>query len=409
MTRLARVIRTLRSARWTWRRPASDGVLVFDRYASDPITALLRPGTYDVFDNHFEEINVPILLRTILRGGRSWYDYCRNFVAVSRPRLLVSAIDSNAHLYTFRHVSPSTRVVVVQNGIRGTGAPVPAGDLWTTLRRDFSDIRPAADLVLTFGPDHSAMYRSHIECATAEIGSAKNNSIALPAVAREPGRIVFISQYSGLDHVDIFPDGRASATLTYLGERAVSASVFHSVDGQVARALAALCSESGMRLTVIGRRPASFRHEREFFAQWCAGKPFEFVPKGSETASYEIASSAEVVACVDSTLGYEMLSRGRRVAFVAARGAHLRSVGCTDDDVAQFRFGFPSPLAAEGAFWTSSDGDADVRRVVDFARASSDDAWSAVAATIVPRVMTFDPGNVRIRAALAERGAVLAQ
>jgi len=139
VTRLARVIRIIRTTRWSWRSPRRGAVLVFDCYASDPITQLLAPGSYDVFDNHFEVINVPIALRTLVTGGRSWYDYCRRFVAAARPRLLVSAIDSNAHLYTFKHVSPSTQIVVVQNGIRGTGAPVPSGDLWTTLRRDFPD------------------------------------------------------------------------------------------------------------------------------------------------------------------------------------------------------------------------------------------------------------------------------
>lgn len=410
MTRLARVLRILRTTRWSWRRPQRGGVLVFDSYASDAITRVLAPGTYDVFDNHFEVINVPIALRTIIGGGRSWYDYCRNFVTAVRPRLLVSAIDSNAHLYTFKHVSPSTQVVVVQNGIRGTGAPVPSGDLWTTLRRDFPDVHPTADLVLTFGPDHSAMYRRHIACDTIEIGSAKNNSIALPATdtLRRDGHVVFISQYSGLDHADIFPGGGTSSTLTYLGERAVSASAFHAVDGRVAGRLAGLCSERGLRFTIIGRRPASFAHERKFFEKWCDGFAFEFVPKGSEASSYEIAAAADLAVCIDSTLGYELLARGRRVAFVAARGTNLRNNGCTDAETAQFSFGFPSSLGDEGEFWTSTDSDDDVLRVVDFARACDDDAWMRATSPVVPRVMAFDPGNARLRAALAERGAVLA-
>jgi surface carbohydrate biosynthesis protein len=385
-------------------------VLVFDSYASDAVTQLLAPGTYDVFDNHFEVVNVPVLIRTLINGGRSWYDYCRSFIVTAQPRLLVSAIDSNAHLYTFKNVSPSTHVVVIQNGIRGTGAPVPLGDLWTTLRREFPDVRPTADLLVTFGADHSAMYRRHITCDTAEIGSAKNNSITLPAADddRRHGHVVFISQYSGLDHADIFPEGRTSSTLTYLGERPVSASAFHSVDGRVARSLARTCSERGLRLTIIGRRPASFTHERKFFEKWCDGFPFDFVPKGSETASYEIAAGAELAVCIDSTLGYELLARGRRVAFVAARGTNLRNEGCTDDDTAQFRFGFPSPLGGEGEFWTSKDSDDDVIRVVDFARTCDDGAWKRAISPVVPRVMVFDPGNTRLRTALAAHGAVLA-
>jgi surface carbohydrate biosynthesis protein len=163
-----------------------------------------------------------------------------------------------------------------------------------------------------------------------------------------------------------------------------------------------------VRLTIIGRRPASFTHERKFFEKWCDGFAFEFVPKGSETASYEIAAGADVAVCIDSTLGYELLARGRRVAFVAARGTNLRSAGCIDDETAQFRFGFPSPLGDEGGFWTSTDSDDEVLRVVDFARTCGDDAWKQTTASVVPRVMAFDPGNARLRAALAERGAVLA-
>lgn len=411
MKRLTRILRRMRATRLTWRRPPRGGVLVFDRYASDPITELLAPGSFEVFDNQFEVINVPVLLRTLLHGGRRWYDYCRQFVALAQPRLLVSAIDSNAHVYTFEAVSPSTKVVVIQNGIRGNVAPTPAGDVWSTLQRQFPDVTPSVDLMLTLGEAHSSLYARHVRGSTAAIGSIRNNAF-IPAISvgdRGRRRVAFISQYSGLDHCDIFPDGRSPALLTFVDSDGVTAETFHAVDGRVAGSVARWCAAHGHDFTIIGRRTSAFPHERKFFDAWCGGTNHTFVPKGGETLSYEIAHDADLVVCIDSTLGYEMFARGKRVAFVSARGKHIGPTVGADADLRVFRFGYPDVVDPTGPMWTSLDDDDEIRRVVEWALDCDDETWRRATAAIAPRVMTFDPGNARLRAALVERGAVLAQ
>lgn len=374
------------------RRPTRCDLVVFDRYATQGLLPLLPQFRHVVFENRRSQLHLWALLRMVKCFRFSWIDYCVAYLQLTAATVVVTGVDSNPLFYSLKHRLPKLSFIAVQNGIRGTGSPAKGGDLWTALQSQ-SEHRPAVDLVATFGAHHSNQFRDHVDCHTIEIGSARSNMIPISPKAdvRATPCIALISNFSGLPHIGVFDDGTAGETAMYLGERRVSAREYFSADAQVASTLSRICSREGWDFKVIGRRDESFKSELRFFEEACCGYQFAFVPKSSEESSYQELDQADVVVSIDSTLGYEMISRGQRVLFIQARAELLGG-----SEARQFRFGFPGTYPNEGAFWmTSLDADHIAAKIHSLI-AQSCEQWQSASRFVESELMVRDPDNKKL-------------
>ncbi|MGA1572174.1 MAG: LA_1612 family putative O-antigen biosynthesis protein [Ilumatobacteraceae bacterium] len=378
------------------KRPARCELVVFDRYATQGILPLLPEFRHVIFENRRTQLHLWALVKMFARLRCSWIDYCIAYLQLTGASVVVTGVDSNPLFYRLKHRLPGVSFVAVQNGIRGTGSPVKAGDLWTALASHGAH-RPSVDVVATFGTAHSNQFREHIDCQTIEVGSTRSNAIPIsekPATTI-PIRIALISNFSGLPHVGVFDDGTVDEMAMYLGERPVTAREYFSADAHVASTLSRICEREGWDFTVVGRRDASFGSERRFFEEACRGSRFSFVPKTSEESSYVTLDMADLVVSIDSTLGYEMIARGQRVLFVQARAELLGG-----SESRQFAFGFPGTYPNEGEFWTRSLDAGHITAKMHELLALSDTEWVAASRFVASELMAYDSNNERLSALL---------
>lgn len=381
-----------------WRRPPRSEIVVFDRYATQGLLPILDADTYSVFENRRSVLHIVALLHMLLRGRASWRDYCISYLRLAKARIVVTGIDSNATFYTLKHSLPDVRFIAIQNGIRGNGSPVKNGDLWTMIAESPHQ-PPTVDIIATFGRLHSRQYERHVRCRTVEIGSSRSNLIPVqtPAQRHAQKRIGFISNFSGQPHEGIFPDGSASPIAMYLGTREVSAKEYFAADATVASVVADICNANGWDLHILGRRTAEFPHERAFFAQACGRFAHEFFEKTSEESSYQRLDACDLVVSIDSTLGYEMIARGTRTVFVAARAMLLGG-----EESRQFTFGFPGAFESSGAFWTKSVDRGEIDGMMARVISMSNDEWQRISGFVREELMTFDADNRKLRAAVLD-------
>jgi surface carbohydrate biosynthesis protein len=257
---------------------------------------------------------------------------------------------------------------------------------------------PKVDVIATFGVAHSRLYAQRIHCSTLEVGSTRNNMIPVQArpTPNSRRRIGFISNFSGLPHQGVFPGGSASAIAMYLGNREISARDYFAADAAVAGLIARVCAKSEWDLQIIGRRTADFPHERAFFLDACGAYPFTFIEKRSEEASYQLLDQCDLTIAIDSTLGYEMIARGARVLFVAARALNLGGA-----ESRQFAFGFPDVHPDEGPFWTRSLDVAHLQHLMNSLIDMPPDEWRQTSEFVRGDLMVFDPDNSSLRKLIA--------
>jgi surface carbohydrate biosynthesis protein len=379
-----------------WRLPQKCDVVVFDRFATQGILPVLCQTRHTVFENRQSHLNLWALLRMIVCFHFSWLDYCVAYLQCTRANVVITGVDSNPVFYRLKHRLPGVVFIAVQNGIRGSGSPRQSGDLWSALRSPNSP-HPSVDIVATFGTAHSRQFREHIDCQTIEIGSSRSNAIPLsrksgPQLRRQ---IALISNFSGLPHIGLFPDGNVAETAMFLGTRQVSAREYFAADAQVAAILARICQRQGWDFNIVGRRNESFPSERRFFEFACEGLPFTFIAKSFEESSYLTLDHADLVVSIDSTLGYEMISRGQRVLFIQARAELLGG-----PESKQFSFGFPGSYPKEGPFWTSKLDLSEISSRLNSMLGLTFDQWREASCFATSELMVSDPNNGKLSALL---------
>lgn len=381
-----------------FRLPARAHVLVFDRFGTQGLMPLLSPGNYTVFENRQSELNLWVVLLTIIGFRFSWRDYCVTYIRLARAKIVITCIDSNATFYSLKAALPNVYFVAVQNSIRGNASPVKNGDLWSMLKR--SEYQPpTVDLVATFGQAHSDLYKQHIRCDTVEIGSTRNNMVSAPLKKspNTPCRVGLISGYVEFPRRAESPSDFVSNIAWYYEDREVTVSDYVTADKQVAALIASASQAEGWDFRIVGKRPPDLPFEREFYANACGSAPHLFMPKQAEDFSYNTLDQCDIVVTVDSTLGYEMIARGSRVLFVTARAHLLGGPGSE-----QYRFGFPRDFGNEGPFWTSTLDAQHLARVMKSLLAMSDREWHDASEFVRQDLMVFDPDNTKLRAIIAK-------
>jgi surface carbohydrate biosynthesis protein len=117
----------------------------------------------------------------------------------------------------------------------------------------------------------------------------------------------------------------------------------------------------------------------------------QFIPRTSETSTYEFCNSASLIVTTDSTIGYEFLARGNKVSFLSGRinavsNELSREIRDTD-------FGFPLELGASGPFWTNIATESEFERVIGSVQSMSDAQWATAISPYNDVLMAYQPGN----------------
>jgi surface carbohydrate biosynthesis protein len=299
--------------------------------------------------------------------------------------------DNNVTFYATKAVLRGCKSIAIQNGYR-INLPISRDAAFGIDLPHPNQLRHDADVILTQGGHGTYFYQSilpHSRCEFVEAGHLMNNAIAAEGVDvfERPKRLVFISKYPNLNraHTSINWYSHEWMSLT---DTTVTAAEYFRVDAIVVRACALIASEHELQFVVLGKRPKRQSSEYEFFAEHLAGLEWTYSPSDSQSSSYESLRPGDVIVNTDSTLGYELLARGLRTAFISAR---LRTAGYPE--VREYEFGYPVISQARGPFWTNDSSDSEIRRVLEFTMWAGAAEWSEQTRFVRQSIFNFDPRN----------------
>jgi surface carbohydrate biosynthesis protein len=353
----------LNGLRIKWRSPRKCEVLIFDRVGADTLLEELHEFEVDVIDIRGESLNVHVFTRALVKLFAQKHRltlgalYIDEYIRASDPRLVITFIDNNPSFYSLSHRHPKIKTAFVQNGVRDA-----LFDL-------FSYLEPRSeyfvDRMYTFSDAMSAEYRKRIKGKSVAIGSMKNNSSQLKSsgeVGTGTGRVIWISQWiEGFE-----PD-----------------PMFSRHDADCVRSVFQWCKKHNLELAVLGRDRVRRLDELAFYRHAIGSDDFSFLPGGKADVYAEVDAS-DLIVTVDSTLGYEALARGRRVAFLGYR----KSVYTNDS----LNFGWPSLREPVGTVWTSSASEADWVALLSRVWSYSPSDWEKLTHGF-HELMVWDSGN----------------
>lgn len=361
--------------RGSWRSPRHVDVLLLFPEGNDALVPLIGDASHAILDPRERSINVRVALRCFARGRFGASDYIVEYTRRVRPAVLVTFLDNFWQFYALGPRLVGVRRVAVQNGVRG-----PSDDVF-----GFAMDAPRAvtagwhvDEMCVFGPAVGREYAKYIGGGIRVIGSIRNNAHPL---AKPSGPLIgYVSTWRSAVSLE-------QRVAIHGGTREVTVGEVYSQRDRLVTFLDRHARSRGSRVLIIGKDPT--HADRAHYAEVLGHSDFEFSARVDGDASYRAIDRPQIVVFSSSTLGYEALARGRRVAAFFTDIELTRSRG--------ERFGWPLDLPDDGPFWTHRYDEARFATILDDLIRMTEEEWRLASAEIVSELIGFDPNNEVIR------------
>jgi len=358
---------------------------------------LLADGTYKSFDPTAHVLNIYVLLNAIRNHRFSLVGYCASFIRLSKPRVVLTMMDNDTNFYQLKALCPDQNFIGIQNGLRGNISPTSNTGFFNLLGHLKLHKKLSVDHLFVFGPAIANSYQQVIYGEITPHGSLINN-FQKPFNRRSRSTQLQIALLSSLPSTDPSRD----EIYSFFGNSPMTYREYFEAEGSIANYLDNYCQKNDHHLTILGKRPASAPSEEQFFRDRIGSSGWTFVPRQSTTSNYVEVDKADVIVAIDSTLGYECLARGLRVAFLSVRLDRMRRPEL--EHIKDFDFGFPLELGDEGSFWTNKSDESNFDRVLSFCCNSSWHDWDIASQTVRDQIMIYDPGNTKLLSVLTSSG-----
>ena len=263
------------------------------------------------------------------------------------------------------------KTVLIQNGVR---------DNWLDLIANNTNYH--VDYMCVFGYYVGKYYNKYISGNIIPIGSIRNNEIEKVKKAKDKHNILFISQWHNK------PKTKEPLFIDYKG-LPIYWEDFFEAEASLLNFLGDWCFVNNKKLVICGRENVEDSSEYEFYIDKLSNSKciWEFIPSKDHQSSYKLLDSSQIVVSIDSTLGYESISRGNKTAIFSIRGSYIDN---------NFRkFGWPNVFPENGPFWTNSKTRLGfhLARIMNLLDKSNPEEWNKIYQPYAEKLMQHDPKN----------------
>ena len=352
----------------------ASGIRILNRYVPD--------NELSVID--IEHLNFFAALRMLAAGKKSLFDYTVAYIKTFKPQFVFTFIDNNIDFYKFAAIFPKVKFIAIQNGLRSNYSNQMNNGFFDLLESESANNKLSAYAICVLGLNEGDKYSKYVQSKQIITGSLKNNLIDNQIEPKEHFDIVYVSQHAPFE----IPN---SEMKFFFGSKSITSSEFYAVEEYIVRFLVTRCNRTGQSFAVLGKRSDSSPFEREFFDSAAAPHNVRFIPRTSDASTYEFCNSASLIVTTDSTIGFEFLARGKKVAFLSARIDAIDHV--LSQEVHDTDFGFPLELGTTGPFWTNAANESEFERVIGSVQSMSDAQWATAISPYNDVLMAYQPGN----------------
>jgi surface carbohydrate biosynthesis protein len=331
-----------------------------------------------------EHMNAFALMRMLVAGKKSLFDYTIAYIKIFKPRFVFTFLDNNVDFYKLAAIFPNTKFIAIQNGQRANYANQSGFGFFDLLKSESAKNKLSAHAICVLGTTAADQYTQYIQAKPVVTGSLKNNLIGNKIKPTERFDIVYVSQHAPFK----IPNSEVNF---FFGNKSITAEEFYAIEQKIVRFLAEHSKRTNQSFAVLGKRTDSSPYEREFFSSAASPNTVRFIPRTSETSTYEFCNSASLIVTADSTIGYEFLARGNKVVFLSGRTNAISDE--LSREIHDTNFGFPLELGSSGPFWTNTASESDFEQLIRSVQSMSDAQWATAISPYNDLLMAYQPGN----------------
>ena len=317
-------------------KPKQKDFLIVNGDHADIILKYLKNTDTNVVYNRFTRgieknsvINFFVLYLIFLKFKFSTREYVKEFIKLSKPKILITLIDNDAFFYELGNSSSYTSILI-QNSYRSTQL-----DVFGQLENLKKNKNLYCDYILTFNEHVGKLYKSFLKGKIVQIGSFRSNSVKRLSTVKKYD-ILFISSYKGHSNTEHYiKEHNVTWGDTRVGEEIIINHLKKFIK-----------KNSHLKLFILGCKVSSKEKEKKYWSKRLKGIEYTFIPQSLKRETYKIIDQTKVLISIDSSLGYESIARGNKICVFSVRPNKYP----TDSS----KFGWPQKLKEKGFFWTNS-------------------------------------------------------
>lgn len=312
--------------------PPRKKILLFDANLENSLSRYLKKSDYEILHSRKKNYNFLIFLQSLVKNFFSFssVDYFNIYIKYVNPKIIITLSDNYVEFYRLNKPKNSKKFFI-QNA-------------WRTKQLDiFSDIKKLqknkkfnnVDYMFVFNQAVGKLYNTFIQGKIIPIGSFRSNTLKIKKYNKKG--VLFISHWRHHNvNFKVAHDYRFGDLLQNQIE--LLKFVYNT------------CVKKNKKLFIYGKQPKHLnKNEINFYNDILKNKKnWQFIPNEgyNNNKTYKHIDRSELVVSTSSTLGYETLARGTKVAIFNIDNFTKSSLSNS--------FGWPVSLNAKGPFWENS-------------------------------------------------------
>ena len=244
-----------------------------------------------------------------------------------KPNFFVTTFDNDIFFYSLKKLT-NIQTCIIQNGYRSYNI-----DAFNKLEK-INCNGFLVDYKFLFGPSIASYYDKFVSGKNIYLGSFKNNLVEKSSNIISKKSIGYISQFRNFKTQGSLPD---LDVLEFLNK---------------------YCKKNNLQLNiymlgskkVFGRASLILKDEIEFYDKNISCKKKYFF-RNHSLENIDLLDKEEIMITIDSTLGYEMLARKKKIIFFSIRDSNNKYIYYCDRG--SHKFGWPSHYPDKGICWSN--------------------------------------------------------
>jgi surface carbohydrate biosynthesis protein len=363
-------------------RPKKNEILIIDKLTGKRLLLILNKKKVSFLITRLSEINVQIFLIAIINKLSNFSlklseHYIISYINSVDPKIIITSNDVIYFFWKLKNYFPDKKVIIFQNNYRN------GWDFGNIFLKSKTKKTGLCDLFVTYCNSIVPLYSKRIKSKYLSIGSIENNFFR-KKFNNKRKTIVYISQFKN------WPDDWSAK-----GEnrrKILLKDSYIKSDKIVLNFLHKFCEKNNKELKIFLRNEEGDLVSKEIkYYEEILNYKIKFINKKNRFQGYKKISNYDFFVTIDSTLGYECLARGKKVAFFNNRYSVSKFKNGN-----QHYYGWPKNFGKSGLFWTDSIKTEKMQKVLNFLLKSTSPEWSKAKKKYVDGVIDYDYKNKRL-------------
>ncbi len=356
------VIIVLLKTKYIFKKPKTKKIIIFDnKGANTPYYKLFENNDCEILNVQGETLNIYVALLVLLNlKALSLKNYIEQYIRLLKPKFIFhNSFNKRFFELNNKDFKFNFEKIFTQSELKN--------------HHDYNEFlngkeNLSCDYLFVWSEGMKKLMQKNITGKYFISGSFFNNEVPKINLKNLKNKLVFVSQYRTFKKYNK-NDTKKTIRNEYHGLK-FSWEQFYSADLDVADKLKKYCLNKNITFEVIGSSIYDKENEKLFFESRLGKDNWKFIESSQEKRGIFLTATAKYIITIDSTLGYECLSRGQRVGFFSVRPKYLKTNYA--------RFGWPLNLEEEGKCWTTNNTTEDFNRIMNFLVNEDDNEWQKI-------------------------------